>query len=93
MRNLYSFLLVGLFTLGGTAAQAADLKAGQALHEAHCLSCHDSGVYTRDDRKVNSLAGLRKQVQRCELSLGLTWHDDDVENVVQHLNGTYYKVQ
>jgi cytochrome c553 len=93
MRNLYIFLLAGLCSLGGMATQAADLKAGQALHEAHCLKCHDSSVYTRDNRKVNSLAGLRKQVQRCELSLGLTWYDDEVENVVQYLNGNYYKVQ
>ena len=93
MRNLHTFLLAGLACLGATAAQAADIKAGQALHENHCLACHDSSVYSRGDRKVNSLDGLRKQVQRCELSLGLAWHDDEVENVVQYLNSAYYKFE
>lgn len=83
-----------LLLLGMTlpfAAGAADLKAGQALHDAHCMKCHDSSVYTREDRRVTSLEGLRKQVARCELSLGLTWFDDQRENVVQYLNSTYYK--
>lgn len=75
------------------AATAADLKAGQALHDAHCMKCHDSGVYTREDRRIASLDGLRKQVARCELSLGLTWFDDQRENVVQYLNNAYYKFQ
>ncbi|HEY9198294.1 MAG TPA: cytochrome c [Gammaproteobacteria bacterium] len=73
------------------AATAADLKAGQTLHDAHCLKCHDSGVYTRKDRRITSLDALRKQVARCELSLGLTWFDDQRDNVVQYLNNSYYK--
>lgn len=74
------------------AVTAADLKAGQSLHDEHCMKCHDSGVYTRNDRRITSLEGLRKQVARCELSLGLTWFDDQRENVVQYLNSTYYKL-
>ena len=93
MRKFHLILVAGLCGgFGGMAAvQAADLKAGQALHEQHCLSCHDSGVYTRADRRVTSPEGLRKQVQRCELSLGLSWYDEDVDNVAHYLDQTYYK--
>ena len=95
MRKPHLILIAGFCgAFGGLAAvqvQAADLKAGQALHEQHCLSCHDSGVYTRADRKVKSPEGLRKQVQRCELSLGLSWYDEDVDNVAHYLDQTYYK--
>lgn len=73
-------------------ATAADLKAGAALHAEHCMKCHDSGVYTREDRRIDNLEGLRKQVKRCELSLGLTWFDEQVEDVVHYLNSTYYKL-
>lgn len=73
------------------AAAGADLKAGQALHDRHCLQCHDSSVYTREQRRVTSLDALREQVTRCELSLGLTWFDDQRDSVVQHLNSRYYK--
>lgn len=72
------------------AAWAADIENGKALHEANCTKCHDSGVYTRNDRKVDSLSALERQVKRCELSLGLTWFDEQVADVVQYLNATYY---
>ncbi|MBI5462328.1 MAG: cytochrome c [Gammaproteobacteria bacterium] len=72
---------------------AADLKAGQALHNAHCLKCHDSELYTRPDRHIATLDSLRQQVQRCDTNLGLTWFEDEIENVTQYLNATYYKVE
>jgi cytochrome c553 len=71
------------------AATAAD--NGATLHQEHCTSCHDDSVYTRKDRRVTSLAGLKKQVRRCELSQGLKWFDEDVDDVVNYLNKTYYK--
>jgi mono/diheme cytochrome c family protein len=89
-RHLALGIVIGLSF--SPLAGAADLKAGQALHDEHCLKCHDSGVYTREDRRISSLDGLRKQVKRCELSLGLTWFDEQVEDVVHYLNATYYKL-
>lgn len=90
IRHTLTALSVLAQTVSFTAG-AADLKAGQALHDQHCMKCHDSSVYTRDQRRVSSLDGLRKQVARCELSLGLSWFDDQRENVVQYLNNSYYK--
>ncbi len=71
------------------AAAAAD--NGATLHQENCTSCHDDAVYKRKDRRVTSMAGLKKQVQRCELSQGLQWFEEDVDDVVAHLNSTYYK--
>lgn len=90
VRTLKMILLMSTALCGSAIVQAADLKAGQSLHDANCMKCHDSSVYTRDDRKVSSLDGLRKQVKRCDLSQGLTWFDDQVEDVVQYLNTNYY---
>lgn len=70
------------------ALQAAD--TGKALVESKCTSCHGDAVYTRKDRRVTSLQGLRKQVRRCELSLGLKWFDQEIDAVTDHLNKTYY---
>lgn len=80
-------------TLAGTAAlaPAADLNRGQELQQENCMSCHDDGVYTRDNRKVNSLSALETQVRRCELTLGLQWFDEDVADVVGYLNDAFYK--
>jgi cytochrome c553 len=70
---------------------AADIKNGKQLQQANCMSCHDDGMYTREDRKVNTLDGLNKQVRRCELTLGLQWFDDDVSDVSAYLNDGFYK--
>ena len=70
---------------------AADIKNGKQLQQANCMSCHDDGMYTREDRKVTTLDGLNKQVRRCELTLGLQWFDDDVSDVSAYLNDGFYK--
>lgn len=90
MQNLLR--VFGLVTLVGvTSGQAADLDQGKTLMDENCVRCHGSEVYTRDDRRVTSLPGLDKQVRRCEQMLGLTWFDDDINNVSGHLNQQYYK--
>ncbi len=78
----------------------ADVKAGKALLEKHCISCHasnfggdGSGIYTREDRKVKSAKGLVAQVRNCNTMLGLKWFDEDELNVAAYLNQTYYKLQ
>ena len=73
------------------AIQAADAGRGKQLVGENCTSCHDDSVYTRKDRRVTTLDGLKTQVKRCELNLGLTWFDEDIQDVVSYLNKTYYK--
>jgi len=75
----------------GALPTIAAADNGAELHAANCTSCHDDAVYKRKDRRVTSMDGLKKQVQRCELSLGLKWFDEDVDDVVAYLNSTYYK--
>ena len=80
------------------AAAHADVSAGKALHDKNCIACHasrfdDNGaaIYTREDRRVNDLAALHTQVNRCKANLGLRWFDDEVKAVADYLNATYYK--
>lgn len=90
MQNFLS--VIGLLALvGTTSGQAADLDQGKTLTQQNCVRCHDTDIYTREDRLVTSLPGLDKQVRRCEQMLGLTWFDDDVDNVSGHLNQQFYK--
>ncbi len=69
---------------------AADIENGNDLHFEHCTGCHDSGVYTRADRKMRGLAQLGKQVRFCKNVVGATWFDDEVDDVIEYLNATYY---
>ena len=79
-------LLAGLFL----SARAADVDNGDDLHMTECTGCHDSTAYTRSDRKVQSLDRLGTQVRFCKDNLGVTWFDDEVEDVIAYLNKTYY---
>jgi mono/diheme cytochrome c family protein len=73
-----------------TSTQAADINNGKQLHQKYCLRCHQSEMYTRDDRKVKTLEQLNKQVQQCELAIELGWFEEEVEDVTDYLNVTYY---
>ncbi len=81
-------------------AAAADLRHGEALHQANCIACHadrvggdGSALYTRADRRVKSLSGLESQVRRCRDNLGITWFDEDVTDVAAFLNARYYRFE
>lgn len=92
-------VLSGLFlSLALPLSVQADQANGANLHSQNCVACHSSmvggdgsGLYTRTNRRVSSLPGLGKQVRRCRDNLGLTWFDDQVEDVVAYLNAKYYK--
>lgn len=75
------------------ATAAADIQRGKALHDENCMKCHGTEVYTRENRRINSLAALRSQVTRCEMSQELRWSDEQAEDVVQYLNETFYKFE
>ena len=87
MKQFVTGLLLGCQL---TLAQAADIENGDDLHFENCTGCHDSSVYTRDNRNVRSLARLGTQVRFCKDSLGLTWFDDEVDDVIEYLNTNYY---
>ena len=74
-----------------TAAGTADIENGDDLHFEHCTGCHDETVYTRTNRNVKSPERLRLQVRFCKDSLELIWFDEDVDDVVEFLNRTYYR--
>jgi hypothetical protein len=70
---------------------AGDPELGKQLNDEHCVKCHGSEVYTRENRRVKNLDGLHKQVRFCEQNLGLTWFDDQINNTATYLNQEYYK--
>ena len=89
--------LLVLLTQTANAVSAAN---GKYLHDESCIACHTSltngqpsSIYTRSDRKFNTLKGLNKQVKRCQNSVGANWFDDQIADVVEYLNTNYYKVK
>jgi hypothetical protein len=79
-----------LMIVAGTAPAAEDFHAGQ-YHEAHCMRCHDTSVYTREERRVRSYPMLEAQVARCDANLATKLFPDDLEQLTDYLNTEFYK--
>lgn len=71
-------------------SNAADVENGNLLHSESCTACHGSEMYTRANRRVQTLPQLGVQVRFCKNNLGIIWFDDEVEDVTDYLNENYY---
>ena len=85
-------ILIGVMVATSPVA-VADAARGKTLHDEQCTKCHGTDVYTRNDRFIKNREALAKQVQRCQLSAGAQWFDEDVNDVVEYLNATFYKFE
>lgn len=79
-----------LFTLLPSMTWADNAIDGQQLTQKNCIRCHGSEVYTRANRRVDSLARLHGQVRMCNTQLETQLFDEDIEAIAKHLNEAYY---
>ncbi len=77
---------------------AINIENGKELHDSNCTSCHvelqggdGTGIYTRENNRIESYPALIKQVKRCRDSLGVEWPEEHVNDVVEYLNTSFYK--
>ncbi len=90
MSLLTRYVFPTLLVISAGNAVAADFDAGH-YHDAQCMRCHDTHVYTREDRRVRSYPMLEAQVARCDANLATKLFPDDLALLVDHLNTQYYK--
>ena len=84
-------LLLSILTLFiAQAAYAADPEHGKRLHDVACISCHGTELYRRDERVASSYDALREEVDRWQLSMKLKWRGEDIDDVTDYLNNTFY---
>ncbi len=98
MKTTLQFILFSLLAILPFAATNADTTHGMQLHEENCIACHaarfgndGTEIYTRHNHRVKNMEALNKQVNRCKDNLGLTWFDEDVNDVTDYLNKTFYQ--
>jgi hypothetical protein len=70
--------------------EAIDAKS---LHDKSCLSCHDTDIYTREDRKIHTKKELAKRVKICDSVSKSHWKENEINAVTEHLNTNYYKFE
>ncbi|MBP7900382.1 MAG: cytochrome c [Gammaproteobacteria bacterium] len=74
-----------------SAPSFANSDHAKKLVQANCVSCHQTEVYTRDNRKVKNLSSLATFVENCNTQTAAGWFPEDVDAVVKYLNANYYK--
>jgi len=82
------------------AAATPDPAQGGRLVETHkCEACHQDKVYgptgtiyTRKDRRVQTLPKLKSQVALCNAQLNIGLFPEDEEHIVAFLNARWYKL-
>ena len=67
------------------------LEEGKELNTDNCTRCHDTSVYTKEDRKVQTLEVLTKRVQGCNSKTGAGLDEEELEVLTLFLNTEYYK--
>ena len=93
MKTLITAFVTTAMLAASQTVVATDNNHGKSLKQKNCMSCHDDGIYSREERRVTSSDALRAQVQRCETNLNLQWFPEDVDAVIEYLNTSFYKFQ
>ena len=89
-------LCVSLFILlmpsvACAAALTGDSADGKRLHDANCMGCHDTRIYTRKDRLVGSLDGLQRRLSDCSHMAKKEFSAIETQNILKYLNDQFYQ--
>jgi mono/diheme cytochrome c family protein len=94
-QSMKSILGISLWVLLMPSAYAATLPGdsaeGKRLHDANCLGCHNTGIYTRDDRIVKSLDALKKRLGDCSHMANKEFSANETQNLIKYLNDQFYQ--
>ncbi|HEC20509.1 MAG TPA: hypothetical protein ENI97_14425 [Gammaproteobacteria bacterium] len=95
MKSREHVLAVVISMLLMTPSWAADhkpnIKHGEVLVAKKCMGCHDNRQYTRPNRIIHTYEDLRARVEFCDSASNANFSFDDLDDVVEYLNTTYYK--
>ena len=77
------------------SAYAAELPGdsadGKRLHDANCMGCHDTGIYTRKDHLIRSLDALKEQLGDCSHMAKKEFSAIETQNIIKYLNDQFYQ--
>jgi mono/diheme cytochrome c family protein len=84
-------LLILLMPTSAYAELPGDSADGKRLHDANCMGCHDTGIYTRKDHLVRSLDALKKQLNACSHMANKEFSAIETQNLIKYLNNQFYQ--
>ena len=87
---LCASLLILLMPSAYAASLPGDSADGKRLHDANCMGCHDTSVFTRKDRLVQSLDALKKQLASCTHMAKKEFSASETQDLLKYLNDQFY---
>ena len=86
-------LLILLMPSAYAASSPGDSAEGKRLLEANCMECHQTDIYTRKDRRVQSLDALKEQVVSCTHMAKKEFSASEMQDLLKYLNDQFYHFQ
>jgi len=91
MKNIIcASLLVLLAPSASAASLPGDDANGKRLLDANCMSCHQTDMFTREDRKVQSLDALKEQLVACSHAAKTDFSASEMQDLLKYLNDQFY---
>jgi hypothetical protein len=90
-RILCVSLLILLMPSAYAAVLPGDGADGKRLHDANCMGCHDTGIYTRKDHLVRSLDVLKVRLGGCSHMAKKEFSATETQNIIKYLNDQFYQ--
>jgi mono/diheme cytochrome c family protein len=82
-----------VIVVASALAQPAPASRGALLYDTHCVVCHNTQLHWRDNRAATDWASLKSEVRRWQGQAQLRWSEDDIDEVVRHLNDRIYRFE
>ena len=83
-------LLILLMPSAYAAALPGDSADGKRLHDANCMGCHNTDIYARKDRIVQSLDALEAQLISCSHMAKAEFSANEMRDLLKYLNDQFY---
>ena len=78
--------------LVATPAAAQDFNRGRALYQTYCGACHYERIHQRARSEIKDMADLRDMVSRWSKQTNYRFSLDELEDVVEYLNVSHYRI-
>jgi cytochrome c553 len=87
---LCASILIVLMPSAYAASLPGDSAEGKRLLDANCMECHQTDIYTRKDRHVQSLDALKAQVVGCTHMAKKGFSASEMQDILKYLNDQFY---